>query len=97
MLRIAGGFAQALDDRGRSRQVGIADAEINDIHASRDGFLLHFVDGSEQIRRQRFDTGGILNGETGHAAKLLSSEWRFCVQQCRPIQVSFVQAISRRP
>ena len=35
---------------GAGRQVGIANAEVDDIDAFRDGGLRHFIDGGEQIR-----------------------------------------------
>ena len=61
-----GGLCQAFDDRRRRRQIGIADAEIDDIDALGNRRLLHLVDGGEQIGRQCLDSGGNFDGETSH-------------------------------
>jgi hypothetical protein len=61
---------KALNNGGRSRQVRVADTQIDDIDSTRNGRLLHLVDGSEQIRRQRFDPGRDFNGKTGHDSEV---------------------------
>ena len=72
VLRVFGGFAEAFDDRHRRRQVGVADAKVNDINAFGNRGLLHLIDGGEQIGRQCLDSGGNLDGKTRHANRLLS-------------------------
>lgn len=63
---ILGGLGKALDNGGRSWQIGIADAEIDDIDSTGNGRLLHLIDGSEQIGRQCLDAGRHFDGEAGH-------------------------------
>ena len=40
VFRVRDGLLHALDDRGRRRQIRIADAEVDDVHPAGDGFLL---------------------------------------------------------
>ncbi len=73
VLRVFGGLAEAFDDRHGRRQVGVADAKIDDINAFGNRGLLHLIDGGEQIGGQCLDSCGNLDGETRHANRLLSS------------------------
>ena len=59
-------WAKALDNGGRSRQIGIADTEVDDIDSTGNRRLLHLIDGGEQIGRQCLDSGRDFDRETGH-------------------------------
>ena len=63
---ILGGLGKALDNGGRSRQIRIANTEVDDIDSTGNGRLLHLIDGSEQIGRQCLDAGRDFDGETCH-------------------------------
>ena len=66
------GLAEAFDDRCRGRQVGVADAKIDDIDALGNRGLLHHINRGKQIGRQGLDSCGNFDGETRHASRLLS-------------------------
>src|SRR5215210_1410085 len=74
ILGILCGLSEAFDDGRRSREIGVSDAEIDDIDALGNRLLLHVIDGGEQIGRQGLDTGGNFDRETSHdGAALLST------------------------
>src|SRR3989454_3008135 len=73
VLRIAHRLPHLLDDRRGSRQVWIADAQIDDIHPSGDGLLLHLIDRGEQIRREGLYLARGVYLEIGPETEVLSS------------------------
>ena len=50
MLRIPGSLPECVDNGIGGRQIGITDTQINNIHASFDGFTFHVINSGKQIR-----------------------------------------------
>jgi hypothetical protein len=55
ILRLGGGFDELRDYMGRSRQVGIAHAEIHNVLTPVPRFHLHTVDDAENVGWQSLD------------------------------------------
>ncbi len=66
---VLGGFVEGVHDESGGRQIGVADAQADDVHAARGDLLLHAVDLGEQVGRQFGNALGQL--EIGHVGPLL--------------------------
>jgi len=67
VLGIADFLPHPFDDRRGSRQIRVADTQVDDVHSAGDDLLLHFIDRGEQVRRQGLDPARGLYGKSGHA------------------------------
>ncbi len=59
--RFAGAFQELFDDGCWGRNIGIADAKIDQIDPAAQGFAFAAVDFSEEVRRQLVDSFGFFN------------------------------------